>query len=116
MSNSIFTGSICLSDIPRELIKKVTCRDGKERSYLNIAVMAKRNPQTFTNNGVSRTYTHFVTCAPKKELRVEGVNYILGDMEEKMFGDNGQTAPQSFAPQSAQPSQTPMSQSNDLPF
>lgn len=26
-------GSICLSDIPKELIKKVKCKDGKERCF-----------------------------------------------------------------------------------
>ena len=33
----ILTGSICLSDIPREQMKKVVCKDGKERIYLNVA-------------------------------------------------------------------------------
>lgn len=32
--SSLF-GSICLSEIPREQMKKVMCKDGKERIYLN---------------------------------------------------------------------------------
>lgn len=83
--NSILTGSICLSEIPREMMKKVKCKDGKERIYLNIAVIAKKTPQTFTNDGVARTYTHFISCAPKKEERVDGVNYIIADLETKTF-------------------------------
>ena len=79
-NNSFLTGSICLTDIPRNLIKKVMCKDGKERAYLNIAIFAKKQPQTFKD----RTYTHFVSCAPKKEERIEGENYILGDLETYM--------------------------------
>lgn len=98
MATSILTGSICLSDIPRELVRKVTCRDGRERMYLNIAVITKKNPQTFTNNGVDRTYTHFVSCSPKQEERKEGVNYILGDLETKNFGNPTEPVSQPVAP------------------
>lgn len=76
-NNSFLVGSICLTDIPKSQIKKVMCKDGKERAYLNIAIFAKRQPQTFGD----RTYTHFVSCAPKKEERIDGVNYIMGDLE-----------------------------------
>lgn len=76
-NSSFLTGSICLSDIPRSQMKKVLCKDGKERIYLNVAIFAKKNPQTFGD----RTYTHFISCAPKKEERKEGENYILGDLE-----------------------------------
>lgn len=75
--NSFLVGSICLTDIPKSQIKKVMCKDGKERAYLNIAIFAKKQPQTFGEH----TYTHFVSCAPKKEERIEGVNYIMGDLE-----------------------------------
>lgn len=40
----ILTGSICLSDIPREQMKKVVCKDGKERIYLNVAVIERKEP------------------------------------------------------------------------
>lgn len=91
-TNSILTGSICLSDIPRELIKKVMCKDGKERAFVNVAVITKKTPQTFTNNGEPRTYTHFISCAPKKEDRKEGVNYIIADLETRVFTPQAPTA------------------------
>ena len=91
-SNSILTGSICLTDIPKEQIKKVLCKDGVTRAFLNVAVITKKQPQTFTNDGVSRTYTHFVSCAPKKEERKDGVNYIIGDLETRTFAPQAPTA------------------------
>lgn len=66
----MLTGSICLSDIPREQMKKVVCKDGKERIYLNVAVIERREPSQFG-------HTHFITCAPKQEERKEGTQYIL---------------------------------------
>lgn len=70
-------GSICLSEIPREQMKKVMCKDGKERIFLNIWVGERREPVTFGN----RTYTHYVSCSPQKEERKDGVNYFLGDLQ-----------------------------------
>ena len=71
----ILTGSICLSDIPREQMKKVVCKDGKERIYLNVAVIERKEPSQFG-------HTHFITCAPKQEERKEGTQYIFGDFKE----------------------------------
>lgn len=70
-------GSICLSEIPRSQMKKVMCKDGKERIFLNIFVGEKKEPATFGNN----TYTHFVSCAPKKEERIDGEQYFIGDLQ-----------------------------------
>lgn len=67
--SSLF-GSICLSEIPREQMKKVMCKDGKERIFLNIWVGERKEPATFGSN----TYTHYVSCSPKKEERKDGVN------------------------------------------
>lgn len=92
MSDSILIGSICLTDIPKELIKRVVCKDGKERAYLNLAIIEKKQPQSFTNNGITRTYTHFISCAPKKEERKDGVNYILGDLETRQFASRATTS------------------------
>ena len=74
--SSLF-GSICLSDIPRSQMKKVMCKDGKERIFLNIFVGEKREPVTFDG----RTYTHYVSCAPKKEERKEGEQYYIGELQ-----------------------------------
>lgn len=108
--SEILTGSICLTDIPRDVIKRVTCRDGKERCYLNIAVVPRREPQSFTNGGRTRTYTHFISCAPVPDKRVEGVNYFIGDLETRSASQPTATAQQT-ATQTAQPSSDP-----DLPF
>lgn len=111
-NNSLLSGSICLSDIPKSQMKKVMCKDGKERIYLNVAVITKKQPQTFTSeNGVAHTYTHFITCAPKKEERIDGVNYILGDLETRTF------TPQSPTPEDVAnaPSIAP-GDDLDLPF
>lgn len=70
-------GSICLSDIPREVMKKVMCKDGVERVYLNISIGAFKEPKTFND----KKYTHYVSCAPKNAERKEGVNYYLGNLQ-----------------------------------
>jgi hypothetical protein len=100
-----YYGSICLSDIPREQIKKVMCKDGKERLFLNIFVGERREPITFGEN----TYTHYVSCSPKKDERKEGVNYFMGDL-------------QTFNPQPSMPtaeqiaSAQGLSDNDELPF
>lgn len=98
-------GSICLSEIPREQMKKVMCKDGKERIFLNIWVTERKEPVTFGNN----TYTHFVSCSPKKEERVEGVNYFIGDLQTYN--------PQPSTPTTEQIASAPsISPADDLPF
>lgn len=74
--SSLF-GSICLSDIPKEQIKKVTVKDGSTKLFLNIFVGERKEPARFGE----RVYTHFVSCSPKPEERKEGVNYFIGDLE-----------------------------------
>lgn len=107
----ILNGSICLSDIPRQLIKSVVCKDGITRKYLNIAVIEKKEPKTFVNaDGKTRTYTHFLTCSPRKEEQQEGVNYILGDLQTYEF--NPQTEPVSTDIVDA----APADDSSELPF
>ncbi len=106
--NAILTGSICLSDIPREQMKKVMCRDGKERIFLNVAVIQKKEPQTFSDNGTSRTYTHFITCAPKREERKENVNYIIASLETRIFA--------AATPTEADIAQAPAIGADEMPF
>lgn len=98
-------GSICLSDIPREVMKKVLCKDGKEKIFVNIAVCERKEPVTFGD----RTYTHFISCAPKKEERKEGVSYFIGDLSEYK--------PQPSMPTAQQIEESPsVSENDDLPF
>ena len=67
-----FTGSICLSDLPKRLVKNV---DGK--LYLNISVHENKEPLIKDGKVVS---DHFISCAPKKEKRIEGEQYIIGNL------------------------------------
>lgn len=73
----MLTGSICLSNIPREVMKKIKCKDGVERIFVNFAIFERKEPITFGD----RTYTHFMSVAPPKEERKEGVNYIVADLQ-----------------------------------
>lgn len=95
-------GSICLTDIPREQMKKVMCKDGKERIYLNVRIVERKQPSAYG-------HTHFITCEPKKEERREGVNYIFGDLKEWA---SVQQKPTEAEIQSA----PPVSVGDDLPF
>jgi len=69
----VLLGSICLSDIPKECMKKVQTKNG-EKYFLNIAVIERKEPSAYG-------HTHFISCSPKKEERKEGVNYIFGDLK-----------------------------------
>ena len=71
-------GSICLSDIPKSEIKMVECRDGKKRAFLNISIHEKKEPFKDANGKVISD--HLISCAPKKENRQDGVNYIIGNL------------------------------------
>lgn len=105
MANNYFKGSICLTDIPKELIKSYQCKDGNIRKYLDIAVMPRREPKVIqTENGEMRK-THYITCAPPKDKQVDGQNYFLGEMEERTFGNPSQPV-----------SAVPQSNHDDLPF
>ena len=98
-------GSICLSDIPRDVMKKVVCNDGKEKIFVNIAVCERKEPVTFGD----RTYTHFISCAPKKEERKEGVNYFISDLQTYN--------PRPSVPTAQQIEEAPsVSEDDDLPF
>lgn len=76
-------GSICLSAVPKELFRRVKCKDGQERIYLNIKV-GRRKEVKYGN-------THYISCEPPKEERKEGVNYFCGDLKE--YVQQAQAAP-----------------------
>ena len=99
----ILFGSLCLSDIPRELIKDVTLKDGTHKKYLNISVVELKTPGKFG-------HTHFVSCQPKPEERVEGKNYIFGDLKRYQPVANAPTVEEIEAAPSM------MEDDNDLPF
>lgn len=77
MENFLY-GSICLSDIPRSQMRRVVTRDGREKVYLNIQVAPRREPRSYSG----RVYTHYVSCAPRREERKEGESYFIGDLQE----------------------------------
>lgn len=72
-------GSICLSDIPKELI--TTAKNGKK--YLNIEVKLMRQPSQYG-------YTHTVKASVKKNERKEGVNYYIGNLKVSKYGNDGE--------------------------
>lgn len=98
MANFLY-GSICLSNVPKELFKKVMCKDGVERVYLNIKVVERNQKSQYGD-------THFVSCEPRKEERKDGVNYIFGDLKT-YNGDNAKPSPEQINNADA---------ADDLPF
>lgn len=98
-------GTICLSDIPRSQMKKIKCKDGKERIFLNVFIGERKQPATFGE----RTYTHFVSCSPRPEERIDGEKYFIGDL-------------QTYSPAPSQPSPEDVAsapavtEADDLPF
>lgn len=91
-------GSICLTDIPRELFRKAD--NGKV--YLNLRIYERKEPGKYG-------HTHTASCAPRKEERVEGVNYFCGDFKV--------SDPQQYAPPTPeQVAAMPPAEPDDLPF
>ncbi len=99
----VFVGSICLSDIPKEVIKKV---ESNGKLYLNIAVMELAEPGKFGD-------THFISCAPKKEERVEGQTYIVGNLKPWV---QKEAQPRPTYQQIESASAASEEETNDLPF
>ncbi len=91
-------GSICLSDIPKRLIKKAD--NGK--LYLNINVIERKEVGKYGD-------THFIVASCRKEELREGENRFIGDC--KTF------APRRVSPDDVEksPVATP-EETDDLPF
>ena len=96
-------GSICLTDIPKELI--TTAKNGKK--YLKIEVKQMRQPSLFG-------YTHTVKASVKRDERQEGVNYYIGNLKVSTFGNDGEA--QEAAPVAQTPAFDTPNDPNDLPF
>lgn len=73
MAKLCYTGSIELTAIPKEVIKVVE-KDGKKKMFLNFGVLEMDTPSKYGD-------THCITCAPKKEEKKEGVNYLCGHLK-----------------------------------
>lgn len=102
---SLIIGSICLSDIPKSQIKAVTLKDGTVKKYLNIAVCERKEVGKFG-------HTHYISCAPKKEERIEGEQYFIGDLKAY----DPQPSTPSFDDVSNAPIAPDNGDSDDLPF
>lgn len=89
-------GSICLTDVPKELFKKA--ENGK--IYLNMSVFKMKQPDNYGNEWAA-------SCAPKQEERKEGVNYYFGKFKEYIPKEN---------PQPADINNMPPAEDDDLPF
>lgn len=100
-------GSICLSDIPKELI--TTANNGKK--YLNIEVKEMRQPSQYG-------HTHTVKASVKKGERKDDVNYYIGNLKPSKFGNETapQTAPAAPAAVTPAPQFDASNDPNDLPF
>lgn len=93
-------GSICLTDIPKELI--TVGKNGKK--YLNVVVNARREVSQFG-------YTHYIKAYCKKELQRSGVNYYIGDLKpSQMQPQQAQAGTEYGQPANVQ------SDKDDLPF
>lgn len=104
--SQLLIGSLCLSNIPRSEMKKIMCKDGKERIFLNVAVVERKEKSQFGD-------THFITCAPKKEERKDGTCYIFGDL--KVWNPEPQM-PSAEEIAAAPPYEPAADDDNNLPF
>ena len=99
-------GSICLSDIPKELI--TTAKNGKK--YLNIEIKQMRQPSQFG-------HTHTVKASVKRDERKEGVNYYIGNLKLSKYGNDGEAQEtQGATPAVQAPEYDTPNNPNDLPF
>ena len=86
-----YYGSICLTDIPKELIK--TASNGKK--YLNIDIYERKEVGKFGA-------THTIKASCKREEQKDGVNYFIGELKPSA---------QAQAPQASE-----AHEHDDLPF
>ena len=91
-----FYGSLCLSDIPKRLIKQG--KDGKK--YLNISIVERKAVGKYGE-------THFISASCKKEERIEGENRFIGGCQPFVKKD---------APSTEDIEQMPTANDDDLPF
>lgn len=92
-----FYGSICLSDVPRRLIKEG--KDGKK--YLNINIVERKEVGKYGE-------THFIAASCKKEEQIDGENRFIGGC--KPFTPKASPTPEEIAEMPA------AEKTDDLPF
>lgn len=94
-------GSLCLSDIPKELI--TVGKNGKK--YLNIVVNERREVSQYG-------MTHYVKAYVKRDQAREGVNYYIGELKPSDYQNNGNAAAPAVSSSIPGASQD----NDDLPF
>ena len=83
MSASNFYGSICLTDIPKELI--TTGKNGKK--YLSIVVNERREPGRFG-------HTHYIKAYAGKDSRIDSSALYIGELKPSKFENREEAAAQ----------------------
>lgn len=128
MASLKYTGRLCLSDIPKELIKILPDKDGNQKAWINISVIENKEPfyRDKKDEHGNVIYgpdgkpiqeldsDHFISCAPKKEDRKEGVNYIFGNL--RTWVERQQVSAPSAADIANAPSFSDQESPVDLPF
>lgn len=76
-------GSICLSDIPVELIR-TSEKNGKK--YISVVIGSRRETSKFG-------YTHYIKVYAKRGEVADGVNLFIGDAKPSVYQDADQPAP-----------------------
>lgn len=95
-------GSLCLSDIPKELI--TTGTNGKK--YLKIQVGGHKTASRFG-------MTHYVKAYVKKEQVRQDTNYYIGELKESNFHWDGNATAQT----GGNPTSSPCTEEHkELPF
>ncbi|MCM1440632.1 MAG: hypothetical protein NC131_15755 [Roseburia sp.] len=74
-----FYGSICLNDIPKELI--TTAKNGKK--YLNVVVNRRREVGQYG-------HTHYIKAYAKKGTVSPDTNLYIGELKPSEYDNNGQ--------------------------
>lgn len=96
-----FYGSICLSDIPKELI--TTAKNGKK--YLNVVVNRRREVGQYG-------HTHYIKAYAKKGTVSPDTNFYIGELKPSEYDKNGQQGGHAAGGSSEPDNRT----DNDLPF
>lgn len=102
-----FYGSICLTDIPKELI--TTAKNGKK--YLNVVVNQRREVGQYG-------HTHYIKAYAKKGTIAPDVNLYIGELKPSDYNNDGQqgyNAP-APAPQPTMGAGMPPLPDDDFPF
>lgn len=95
-----FFGSICLSDIPKELI--TTAKNGKK--YLSVVINRRREVGQFG-------HTHYIKAYAKKGTVSPDTNLYIGELKPSEYNNGG-----AQTPTYAFPTVPDNNYNDDLPF